>query len=73
MRFGVVADRVLCPDPERISERFAGEFEQIVLATLMSPWPREGDLDPDVAAQAVSPRPAPAGEAAGDAAHGHAG
>ena len=73
VRFGVVADRGLCPDPERISERFTGEFEQIVLATLMSPWPHEGDLDPDVAAQAVSTRPLSADEAADDEAQGHAG
>ena len=57
VRFGVVADRGLCPDPERISARFADEFEKVVLATLMSPWPRDGDLDPDVAAQSVRPRP----------------
>lgn len=53
VRFGVAADRGLCPDPERVSARFAHEFETLALATLMSPWPREGDLDPAVAAQAV--------------------
>ena len=57
VRFGVVADRGLCPDPERISARFADEYEKIVLTTLMSPWPRDGDLDPDVAAQAIAQRP----------------
>ena len=57
VRFGVVADRGLCPDPDRISARFGDEYEKIVLATLLSPWPRDGDLDPDVAAQAVAPRP----------------
>ena len=57
VRFGVVADRGLCPDPDRISARFADEYEKVVLATLMSPWPRDGDLDPDVAAQSVGPRP----------------
>ena len=51
VRFGVVAD------PDRISARFAYEYEKVVLATLMSPWPRDGDLDPDVAAQSVGPRP----------------
>ena len=54
VRFGVVADRGLCHDPERVSGRFAGEFERLVLATLMSPWPREGDLEPGVAARAVA-------------------
>ena len=53
VRFGVAADRGLCPDPERVSERFAGEFETLVLATLMSPWPREGDLDPATAERAM--------------------
>ena len=57
VQFGVITDRGLCPDPERISERFGPEFEKLVLATLMAPWPRDGDLDPGVAAQAVGPRP----------------
>ncbi|MGE5090339.1 MAG: WS/DGAT/MGAT family O-acyltransferase [Candidatus Levyibacteriota bacterium] len=53
VQFGVVTDRGLCPDPERLIERFPAQFEQLVLATLMSPWPRGGDLDPEVAAAAV--------------------
>lgn len=56
VRFGVVADRGLCADPGRISAKFGDEFEKVVLTTLMSPWPRNGDLDPAVAAGAVSPR-----------------
>jgi diacylglycerol O-acyltransferase / wax synthase len=39
VRFGVVADRGLCPDPDHVIERFAPEFEKLVLATLLSPWP----------------------------------
>ena len=31
-------------------EGFAGEFEKLVLVTLMAPWPRDGDLDPAEAA-----------------------
>ena len=54
VQFGVVTDRGLCPDPERLIARFGGEFEKLVLATLLSPWPRDGDLDPDVAERAVS-------------------
>ena len=54
VRFGVVSDRGLCPDPDRISARFGDEFEKLMLATLMSPWPRDGDLDPAVAAAAVA-------------------
>jgi hypothetical protein len=41
------------PDPERVITRFGAEFEKLVLTTLMSPWPREGELDPSVAAQSV--------------------
>ena len=54
VRFGVVADHGLCPDPARISARFADEFEKIVLTTLLGPWPRDGDLDPQLAAQTVT-------------------
>jgi diacylglycerol O-acyltransferase / wax synthase len=39
VHFGLVTDRSLCPDPDRIIERFAPEFDKLVLATLMSPWP----------------------------------
>jgi len=41
VQFGLVTDRGLCPDPDRVIERFAPEFEKLVLATLMSPWPWE--------------------------------
>ena len=54
VQFGVITDEGLCPDPDRISERFASEFEKLVLTTLMAPWPREGDLDPAVAAEVVA-------------------
>jgi WS/DGAT/MGAT family acyltransferase len=55
VRFGVASDRRLCPDPARVSERFVDEFEKLTLATLMSPWPRDGDLDPAIAERAVTP------------------
>jgi len=57
VQFGVVTDRTLCPDPERLTARFGSEFEKLVLTTLMSPWPRDGELDPCVAAQAVAAAP----------------
>ena len=41
VQFGLITDRGLCPDPERVIERFAPEFEKLVLATLMAPWPWE--------------------------------
>lgn len=55
VQFGVVTDAGLCPDPDRISERFRAEFEKLVLTTLMAPWPRDGDLDPEAAELAVTP------------------
>jgi diacylglycerol O-acyltransferase / wax synthase len=41
VRFGVAADRGLCPDPDRVIDGFAPEFEKLVLATLLAPWPWE--------------------------------
>ena len=54
VRFGVVADRSLCPDPDRLIARFATEFEKLVLLTLMGPWPRDGDLDPSIAKSVIA-------------------
>ena len=54
VQFGVATDRGLCPDPEKVIERFRAQFEQLVLTTLMSPWSRDGELDPEVAAAAVA-------------------
>ncbi len=53
VQFGLITDRQLCPDPERVSARFADEFEKLVLVTLMAPWPRDGDLDPEDAEAVV--------------------
>ena len=50
VQFGLITDRGLCPDPERVIARFQPEFEKLVLTTLLAPWPRRGDLDPEVAA-----------------------
>ncbi len=60
VQFGLITDRQLCPDPKNVISGFAPEFEKLVLTTLMAPWPRDGDLDPNVAAQIVQPAPAPA-------------
>jgi len=38
VQFGVVTDEALCNDPQAIVERFAPEFEKLLLATLMLPW-----------------------------------
>jgi hypothetical protein len=53
VQFGLIADRGLCPDPERVIARFQPEFEKLVLTTLMAPWPWRGPLDPGVAARSV--------------------
>ena len=39
VQFGLITDRLLCPDPQRVIASFAPEFEKLALATLMSPWP----------------------------------
>jgi WS/DGAT/MGAT family acyltransferase len=61
VQFGLITDRGLCPDPERVIEHFGPEFEKLVLGTLLSPWPRDGDLDPVLAASAVRLRQSPGG------------
>jgi len=38
VQFGLIADRKRVPDPTSIAARFAGEFESIVLATLLGPY-----------------------------------
>ena len=39
VQFGLITDRSLCPDPQRVIQSFAPEFEKLALVTLMSPWP----------------------------------
>jgi hypothetical protein len=56
VQFGLITDRALCPDPERVIAKFAPEFDKLVLTTLMAPWPWDGDLDHAVAADAVMRR-----------------
>ena len=38
VQFGLITDERLCPDPQRIIDRFATEFEKLLLVTLMLPW-----------------------------------
>jgi WS/DGAT/MGAT family acyltransferase len=54
VQFGLLTDRSLCPDPERVIERFGPEFEKLLLTALLSPWPDRGDLDPSLAERAVA-------------------
>jgi len=53
VQFGLITDRGLCPDPEHVIARFGREFEKLLLTTLLSPWPRDGELDPALAEWAV--------------------
>jgi len=38
VQFGLITDGARCPDPQHIIERFAPEFETLLLLTLMLPW-----------------------------------
>jgi diacylglycerol O-acyltransferase len=38
VQFGLITDAELCPQPSRIIDRFAQEFEQLLLLALMLPW-----------------------------------
>jgi diacylglycerol O-acyltransferase / wax synthase len=38
VQFGLITDAKLCPDPERIVERFAPEFDKLLMLTMMLPW-----------------------------------
>src|SRR5688572_6819517 len=54
IQFGVITDAGLVPDPARIVDRFADEFEQLLWITLMSPW---GEEAASQVASAVTPAP----------------
>ena len=41
VQFGLITDRRRCPDPQAIIDRFAPEFEKLLLLTLMLPWVNE--------------------------------
>jgi WS/DGAT/MGAT family acyltransferase len=45
VQFGLITDKGLVDEPERIIERFAGEFEKLLWLVLMEPWARLGDPD----------------------------
>ncbi|HRP26952.1 MAG TPA: wax ester/triacylglycerol synthase family O-acyltransferase [Burkholderiaceae bacterium] len=38
VQFGMITDERLCPQPQKIIDRFAAEFEKLLLVTLMLPW-----------------------------------
>ena len=38
VQFGIVSDATLCPEPQKIIDQFAPEFNKLALITLMLPW-----------------------------------
>ena len=38
VQFGLITDEALCPEPQQVIDRFAPEFEQLLLLALMLPW-----------------------------------
>jgi WS/DGAT/MGAT family acyltransferase len=42
VQFGLITDHQLCPDPEAIIERFAPEFDKLLMLALMGPWEGAG-------------------------------
>ncbi|MDP1534441.1 MAG: WS/DGAT domain-containing protein, partial [Rubrivivax sp.] len=38
VQFGLITDSALCPEPQRIIDRFEPEFEQLLLVAMMLPW-----------------------------------
>ena len=43
VQFGLITDAALCPDPQAIIDRFAPEFQQLLLLSLMLPWGAAGN------------------------------
>ena len=43
VQFGLITDKNLVPDPERIVAHFAREFEKLLLLVLMAPWDQLND------------------------------
>jgi len=54
VQFGLITDKRLCEEPQRIIDRFEPEFEKLVLALCMLPW--EGLVDGDDAENWIFPR-----------------
>jgi hypothetical protein len=56
VQFGLMTDRKFVPDPHTIVERFAPEFEKLVLTLLLDP-PGQAHAEPAAAAVAEKRRP----------------
>ncbi len=42
VQFGLITDAALCDDPQAIVDRFAPEFEKLLLLAMMLPWGDDG-------------------------------
>ena len=42
VQFGLITDAALCPDPQAIIDRFAPQFEQLLMLSMMLPWGQAG-------------------------------
>jgi WS/DGAT/MGAT family acyltransferase len=53
VQFGLITDKRLCEEPQRIIDRFEPEFEKLVLTLCMLPW--QGPVDGDDAENWIFP------------------
>jgi WS/DGAT/MGAT family acyltransferase len=53
VQFGLITDKRLCDEPQRIIDRFEPEFEKLVLALCMLPW--DAAVDADAAQEWIFP------------------
>jgi len=53
VQFGLITDKRLCEEPQRIIDRFEPEFEKLVLALCMLPW--DGSVDGEEAEHWIFP------------------
>jgi hypothetical protein len=44
VQFGLITDRKLCPEPQKIIDRFEPEFEKLLLVALMLPWSGQSEV-----------------------------
>jgi len=61
VQFGLITDTKLCPQPQQIIDRFAIEFEKLLLVTMMLPWSGQDEPPPARTASAKPARAASGG------------
>jgi WS/DGAT/MGAT family acyltransferase len=44
VQFGLITDRRLCAEPQKIIDLFEPEFDKLLVLTLMLPWPGRGEV-----------------------------